>query len=204
MVFLLILVPFFVLPMRAQSAAHSDPVEYTSEDRVKDYLHRTYSWQRMTLLAGETGVIHVFHPKGEWGNGLSGFGADFSSGFARRVVRNTLELGLSAAFQEDRRYRPSGEKGVWKRVRYASLHSFTAKTPDGLCRPAYSRFGATIANAYISSVWQPRPMGHGDVWADIGSSFGDYISGSMLDEFSPDLKKFGKRRAQVFRRLIVR
>src|SRR5689334_23165045 len=75
--------------------------------RWENYVHRTYSWQRLSLLAVDTGIDHLMREPREWGCHPHTFAFRYASGVGKRVVRNTIELGVGQALGEDIRFRPS-------------------------------------------------------------------------------------------------
>jgi hypothetical protein len=163
------------------------------ENRLQQYLYRTYSWQRMTLLALDTGIDHALQDPKSWGNGPGGFACRYSSSFGRRMVRNSMELGLGAVLDEDLRFIPSGTASMRARIRYAVVQAFTARRPDGSLEPAYGRFGATLGAAVVSSSWRPGGLSGSRTLECFGFSLLDHMQNSLLTEFSPDLRRFGVR-----------
>ena len=166
----------------------------TVGERFRYYLHRTYtSRPRLAFLLADTGMGHAMNDPEAWGRQPRSFGVRLASNFGRRVVANSIEFALGAALQEDARYRSSPEQGLRKRIRHATVAAFTARLPDGKIRPAYSRFGATAGGVLISSTWHPRAASASDRLLAVGFGVLDKIPDNLLDEFSPDMRKVGRR-----------
>lgn len=176
------------------------PVAMSAEDRVQRYLYRTYSWQRMSLLAVDT-VVDSMLFKPDFGRSAGGISCHYASRFGRRVVGNSIEYGMAEVMQEDLRYRPSGQHLLPSRLRHAALQAFTAYRPDGSRELAYARFAGYTGRALVSSTWCPHPLTLSRTSQDVGFGLLDQVQNNLLSEFSPDLKRFGVRvRKSLFRR----
>jgi len=177
----------------AQGQDDSPAGPYTSRDRLNSYIERTFtSKTRLLFLLIDTSQGHLQHdPKG-WDQGSTGWATRLGSNYGRRLIRNTIELGASEVLREDMRYRPSTVRGIEPRVQHAVISAFTASV-NGRRRPAYGMLVALTATAFISSVWQPRRVCAGHVMLGVTFSLLDRVPDRLLDEFSPDMKQFGKR-----------
>ena len=72
--FFLSSLPFFFLACAAaQDPSEALPQQSSTSERFQYYLQRTYSWQRMSWLAADTGLDHLLH-ESEWGRGMGGYG----------------------------------------------------------------------------------------------------------------------------------
>lgn len=154
------------------------------------YLYRTYSWQRMSLLAVDTGIDSLLGDVA-WGRGLDGFGCRYAHRFGRRVVGNSIEFGVGAILHEDTRYRPLQQGTKAERVRYAARTAFLAYRDDGRAEFAYARFAGFAGRALISPTWQPKPMTPVGAVRDVSFGVFDQVQNNLLSEFTPDLKQFG-------------
>lgn len=187
------------LPSLYAQSLPAIPNSFTREARIQHYLHRTYSWQRMSLLGADTAIDHFLDPSSEWARGPSGLAHRYCSSFGKRVASNTIELGLGFGLREDTRLRPSNSAGFGNRVRYAAAHAFLASTAEGKTRFAYSRFAATAGGALIASTWRPRPLTASSFFEEISFGFVGHLQNSFLTEFGPDMKRFGARiRVRLF------
>src|SRR5437868_1363562 len=130
---------FVLAHAAAQDPVAASPSSSTTSQRLEYYLHRTYSWQRMSWLAADTAIDHLLGEP-EWGRGMRGYGCQYASGFGRRLISNSVEFGAVLALRQETRYRPSRMKGVIPRIRWAATHAFLATGPGGNVQPAYARF----------------------------------------------------------------
>jgi hypothetical protein len=147
----------------------------------------------MGLLALDTGIAHLLHDPKCWDSGITSYGRRYTRAFERRIIRNSTELAAGVITGEDLRYRRSGSPAFHRRIWNAVRGSVTAQMPDGTRRPAYTRFFAT-AVAEVSAVpWTGQPIQAGWLFQSIGWSALDQIQTNLLDEFSPDLRRFGAR-----------
>ena len=174
------------------------PQAFDWQQRVQHYVHRTYSWQRLTLLAVDTSIDHLFDEPREWGRAPASFSYRYSAGFGRRVVRNSIELGVGAALHEDTRFQPSQGRSFLGRVRHAATNAFL--TSGEHPRLAYSRLAATTGGILIASHWYPRPLTVPLFFEGLGFGVLGHLQNSFLTEFSPDMKAFGKRVSRKIRR----
>jgi hypothetical protein len=174
--------------------AQSDAGFADWRERWDYYVHRTYTWQRLGLVALDT-VAEMPFNAAACGRPPYCFPHHYGGAVFRRTTRTTLELAFGAALHEDARRRPSGLSGFGPRLRFALTHALLARGPDGAFRPAYSRFAGTLGGIAVYSAWDGRPIttrrvAIGFSWA-LTSSFQD----ALLTEFSPDLRRIGRRLA---------
>jgi len=187
---------FVVLFVAGTLYAQQEPV-FGWNARVQHYAYRTYSWQRLTLLGGDTGFDHLLGDPNVWGRGVDGFFCRYSANFGRRMVSTSVELGVGALLKEDYRMRPSGRRGLLPRVRYAAVRSLLG--PDN--RVLYSRLAATSAGVAVSSTWGPGPLTGSRIASAVGTGVIDQFQNNLLTEFGPDVSAFAKR---IGRRLLGR
>ncbi len=165
---------------------------YTWEERVHDYLQRTYGWQHLMTSAASTGMDHLLSQPRQWDGSPSSFGYHLGADIAKRTVRNTIELGAGALLHEDTRFQPSGKTGFGARVRYAALQAF--RTSGNNQRFAFSRLLATAGGAVVSEPLYDHPITGPRLLEDIGMGYVGHLQKSMLTEFGPDLKVWIKHK----------
>jgi hypothetical protein len=179
---------------RGQDDSSAAAVPYTGRERLDTYVERTFlSKSRLAFLLVDTAEDHLLRQPRGWELGSCGWATRLGSNYGRRLIRNTIELGAGALLSEDTRYVPSAVPGIAPRVRHAVVSAFTARSDSGRRRPAYGMFAAMTATAFIVSVWQPRAVSPGHVMRGVSFSLLDRVPDRLLDEFAPDMKRFGKR-----------
>ena len=168
--------------------------DFTGRDRLNSYVERTFlDKTRLVFLFVDTAEDHLQRQPRGWDLGSTGWATRLGSNYGKRLIRNTIELGAGTLLSEDPRYRPSTAPGIAPRVRHAVVSAFIVGGPGGRRRPAYGMFAALTATAFIVSVWQPRRVCTGEVMRGVSFSLLDRVQGRLLEEFSPDMKRFGKR-----------
>ena len=177
------------------STAAQDPIStpsITGSERFKYYLDRTYGWQKMGGLAVSTGIDYLI-ARPEWGRGIGGFSCGYTSTFGRRVVTNSTEFAAASALREDLRFRPSQEKRLVDRLKYAIERAFLAYGPDNRIEPGYARFIGITGAALIEPNWHAGGLTGARFGKDAGFRTLDQLEQSLLTEFSPDLKRLAQR-----------
>jgi hypothetical protein len=164
----------------------------TAAHPFQDYLERTYGWQTLSWLATDTAIDHL-RSRPEWGRGPGGFGCQYASAFGRRLISNSVELGVDLALHEDTRFHQSGRAGILPRMRYAMAHAFLASAPGGKFEPAYARFAAITSGALVAPSWHRQTLSASGFFVDISSGMLSQLQNSLLNEFGPDLQKLGQK-----------
>jgi hypothetical protein len=182
---------FFVVCAAAQDPGAEPPQQSNSSDRFQTYLQRTYSWQKMSWLAVDTGIDHLLH-ESEWGRGMGGYGCHYASGFGRRLINNSVEFGATLVLRQDTRFRPSHRTGLFPRLNYAVTHAFLATGESGRVEPAYSRFAGITGGALIAPAWHRHTLSASGFGQDLAFSALDQVQNSLLTEFSPDMLRVGR------------
>jgi hypothetical protein len=169
--------------------------KFSFQKRLQWYAKITYTDPgRLAWMAG--GVTADDFLSGgieKWGSGLSGWGKSLSAAYGQRIIANTTELFVGQLIGDDARYRPSGKKGVTRRVWFATSHAFTAEGRSGNTRPAYSRCIAVTAGALVANQWLPHPQTGADLSRTLIFGITDKIQDDLLAEFSSDFKRFGHK-----------
>ena len=109
------------------------------------------------------------------------------------MINNTLEFVGGAVIGDDARYRPSTSQGLVKRGLHAAGSTFTARTASGKTRPAYSRVFAVTAALLIANRWQPLPKTGRNLASALVFNVTNMAQDNFLQEFTPDLKRFGSK-----------
>jgi len=169
------------------------PDPFTPAARWSYYLHRTYSAERLSLLAADTAIDHAFRDPSCWDSTAGSYGLRYTRTLERRIIRNTAELAAGLWTGEDLRYRTSRsgrfQSRIWNAVRASAL----AHMPDGTERPAYTRFFASTVADVSTAHWTGEPLRPTFMLQCLGWSVLDQIPTNLLDEFGPDVRRFGRR-----------
>ncbi len=177
------------------------PPAFTVQDRLNHYVHRTYSWQRMTMLGGETAIDQLFDTSHDWRPGARGFLHRYGSSFGGRLVRNSIEFGAAMALDEDTRFQPSHRRSFSSRLGFAASNAVLARDGQGKRGFSYARLAATVGGTLITSIWRPCPNSPQHYVGEIGLGYLGHLQNSLLTEFTPDLVRVGKRvRAAILKK----
>lgn len=186
----------FLIPMAYAQTAAPNNEDFNFKARWKWYAKRTYTdpWRHIRLLGEVTVDDYLSGELDKWGSGLSGVGKSIAPVYGQRVISNTTEfLAGALIFHDDARYRDSQKSGFFSRGLYASLGAFTARNKRGKTRPAYSRIIAVTAGILIANRWRPAPAGGMDLADRLVFGITDKVQDNLLQEFTPELKRFGLR-----------
>ena len=177
-------------------AGETDP--FGLPERFSNYLHRTYSWQRMAWLGMDAGFDNATCGA----PGVDELFRGYGDGFGRRIVSNSTEFAVGAVLHEDTRYKSLGTGSFGRRLRYATVRAFQASVPGTRVRPAYSRFAAMAAGEFISPLWSGQRVSAAGAISGIGFGILGQMQNNYLAEFSPDLKRFGHKVGRRLHRVI--
>jgi hypothetical protein len=188
----------FLLALSGLSALaqpQPDPAaaEFSINDRWQYYVQRTYSWERLALLGADASFDHMFRQPWQWRRTSRGFLYRYGSGFGRRTVRNSIELGAGIVLREDTRFQPSGEQAIPKRLQFAATNALLARKAGGHRGFAYSRLAAAAGGFLVASTWHPWRRSPEHFAESIGYSYLGHLEESLFTEFSPDMIRIGKR-----------
>ena len=182
------------LPSIAQLAAPPPTYYRDGSERLHEYIFRTYTDPaRIGWLLFDSATDHWAQVPHEWDRSAESYSYRVASGWGRRIVRNTVQLGFEAALHEDSRYRRSGRTGFAPRIFFALGHSVLAYKPNGSVEPMLGRMAAGVIAAATSSTWHPQSIGAATLLGGIAESAMDRAGSNLLTEFEPDLKNFGRK-----------
>jgi len=167
--------------------------QFPIEERWRHYVNRTYSWQQMALLGLDTTFDHALQEPHEWGRSPESLTYRYSSNFGRRVVQNSIELGAGILLREDTRFAPSQKEGFLRRVGMAATGAVMAQNERGNRRFSYARLAATAGALLVTSTWHPCGRSPEHLLGRVGDSYLGHLQNSLLTEFSPDMRRFGKK-----------
>jgi hypothetical protein len=175
----------------ASTAGTTTPatIEYvpmTASERARKYILGAFGPGAILRAAASAGISQGTVTPKEWGVGPEAYGDRFGNAFAKHVVREALEYGMSAALHEDNRYFRSTESGFFKRSKHAVASVFVARNEAGGEHFAVSRFGSVLGSSFISRLWQPRSEdGSGDAAVSFGLTMVSDIGFNFFHEFCP-------------------
>lgn len=180
----------------AVSASDASYTPLTFGEKYLISLHRTVAPADWAGFALRSTLDQLWSRPVTWGSGPQSFGIQMASHFGLRLLNENLAFGVRAIDHEDPRYFRLGHGSVWRRTRFAIVHTFAVRNDNGSEMPAYSLFFASFATPAIAHEWRPGPfnphreMGAGSIGVSVG------IAESVWREFAPDLRQHLPRRIQ--------
>jgi hypothetical protein len=135
-------------------------VPLTGSERLHRYLLGLVSPGAVVRSAAAAGINQWNNTPAEWHQGAEGYGRRFASSYAGHMVRQSLQSGLGAVFDEDNRYVPSTASGFGPRLGYALSSTFIARSHTGARKVSISAAGSLVGSAFISRAWQPPSTSH--------------------------------------------
>jgi hypothetical protein len=174
-------------PTAAPGATVPQPyVPLTLRDRANGYVRGMFGPMAWTSGAVSAGIGQWRDSPHEWGQGASGFGLRYGSGFGTSVTRATITFGAAALLHEDNRYFRSQSTATGARLRHAIFSTFLARKDDGTRRFSFSRIGGMFGSAMISRTWQPQSNGgFSNGMTNFGTQVGVAAGLNVAREFLP-------------------
>ena len=163
---------------------------YAASERLQDYLSRTVGPRALFNASVGAGIQQARGAPYAWGGGMEGYGRRYASNMGKRIISNTVQLGVEAMLGQDSRYVPSDRTGTWPRIKDAVKHSFLARSSDGGRELAFGRIAGSLSGGLLSRTWHPE--GHDDLsngFSSAGVSFGGYVGANVFREFWPGLRQ---------------
>lgn len=166
----------------------------TSRERWNLYAKKTYGPEAWARDAFVSGLRQLKNEPPEWGQGAAGYGHRFGAGFARHVVRASIEYGGGALLGEDPRYERCQCRGAFPRAGHAVKSTFLARNREGERVLAAARLTGIYGSQVIALAWYPKRytvVGDGLRWGTL--SLGFNAGFNVLREFWPDLRRSLRR-----------
>jgi hypothetical protein len=123
----------------------------------------------------------------EWGQGIDGFAKRAGSSFGRRVVKSSVELGVSEWTHEDLHYHRLGAGSFMTRVKHAVATTYwVPRDNESGYTLAAGRIAGTFAQAQVARLWMPsRVATMGAAMQGTAATVGLDVGINLLREFWP-------------------
>jgi hypothetical protein len=178
----------FAQSFSARVLARFEPAPATPQTRAErfhDYLMDTAGPRALGVRLLTAGLNQWSNSPEEWGQGWGAYGKRYANKLGYNATRRTIAFGLAEAAHEDTRYFASRRRGFWSRVGWATLSTFTARTPQGGRRWAVSSTMGVLGAAGISQAWLPASQrGAGQFAQSAGISFASSAALNLVREFA--------------------
>src|SRR5664279_4424840 len=132
-------------------------------DHIKDFRDKLI-WKGPLMKTAVSALFNeAINSPTEWGRGPEGFAKRAGNAFGQRVIKASVELGVSTWTHEDLHFRRLGVGSVWKRVKHVAIGTFWVPRDNGPGRTlALGRITGVITARQMSRLWMPpRVAGFG-------------------------------------------
>lgn len=191
---LVVLLGFFAVSVSGQDSATPSYLIATPssvpDDNFQYYLKQTFGPSAYFGAAVSGGWNQWRNSPAEWGRGSDGFGKRMASAYARRTIKNSLDLGVASYRGEVLHYDRCQCSGVWPRTGHALIRTFIRKTEDGGQTFAVGRFVGAYGSGLLSNTWYPdsrNDFGRGMLRGT--TCIGIDLGRNVFREFWPDIKR---------------
>jgi hypothetical protein len=162
----------------------------TAKERAKLYAQDLLSPFHLFLAGVSAGITQIQDSPKAWGLGAQGFGLRFANYYGEATVGSVLQMTGEDLLHEDNLYYGSGERGIWKRTKYAIASSVLARGNDGTQHFSISQVGSTAAASFISRIWQPSSSGSASDGAkNFGINLAQNAGVNVVREFLPGITR---------------
>jgi|SRR5271165_11185 len=157
----------------------------TEKTKLQNYFFDTYGPYPIVGAALAAGINQADNTPPEWKQGAAGYGKRFASDFGIAAVTTTTRYALAKAFREDTLYYRCECKGLFPRLSYAVMSTFTSRRGNDGHRvfsfPALvAPYAGTMTAVYG---WYPGRYGAKDAFRMGNYSLLGYIGGNIALEF---------------------
>jgi hypothetical protein len=161
-------------------------------DHFRDFRDKLI-WKTPLLKTAVSALFNeAINSPTEWGRGPEGFAKRAGNSFGQRVVKASVELGVSEWTHEDLHFRRSGEGSVWTRVKHVTLGTFWVPRDNGIEHRtlAAGRITGAFAAGQASRIWMPaRVANFGAGVRTSGGTLGLDVGINLVREFWPRKKR---------------
>lgn len=165
------------------------PTRLDFRQRVQIYRKSMTSFETALAPAFGAAVSQARNDPPEWGQGASGYGSRFASGYGRTLTSRTIRFGVAAIDHEDPRFHPTNETGFARRAAVAVYHVFIVPRDDGSQMPALSRFAGIYGAAFLANAWYPESRANPSHALLRGTTaLSATVGWNVFREFWPDIK----------------
>lgn len=156
-------------------------------------LNQTFGAPALLRIATSASIDQYEKDPASWPSSTGGYIHRFASRIGRTAVAENVAFGVRALDREDPQYLHSGKTSFWKRVGYATGHTFAARNQHGALMPAYSTFIGEFSAPFVSDQWRPNGVVVGRELASGSLGVGLTVVQNLALEFWPDVKKAFRR-----------
>jgi hypothetical protein len=177
-------------PSSCDAMALQHATTLTFHQKTCFYGARVFSSSAVYRAAFFSGIAQWRNSAHERDRDMVTYGHLFSTRLAQNLAKNTGEYLVGSLNREDPRSHRSGERGFWRRTRYALLNTVMTQTDDGHRRPAFSHMAGALSSGFLGEACYPSWHGDGIAgsFRRSGLAYGGYFGRALFNEFRPELR----------------
>jgi hypothetical protein len=129
----------------------------SGRERFKRYVTSTIGPFSLLRISAAAGIEQWQDDPEEWGQGMSGYGKRFASGFGKNAIGQTITYGLDSAMKLDTGFHRSTQTGFGPRLKHALLENITSHKRSGKRVFSVPRFVGVYSGHVIAyETWYPE------------------------------------------------
>jgi hypothetical protein len=173
--------------------------------KLQYYAKDTFNPVSLLIPALPAAIIMADPPRRyprEWRDGADAFGRNFGDCLITELAANSGKFIAGAITHEDPRYYPDQARGFAHRTWHAIAFTFVDRNDQGRPVPAVSNFVGAAAAGFVGRAYLPdgyNDLVHagqrsaGTLGGYVPTLLVGYATQNLLTEFSPELKKLGRK-----------
>lgn len=170
-------------------------VPLSAHCKFRLFVRQTYSPYTFASTAWGAGWAQATDGWPQYGPGMAGFGKRFGAALSDTESRRFIQgFALSAVLHQDPRYFQSQKKGLLARAWYAATRVAISRNDDG--RGTFNSpelMGALLTSSLQNAYYPKDDRSFGQTIGRFGGALSSDVTGNLLREFTPDIKRFLKK-----------
>ena len=164
----------------------------SGEGREELYLHQTFLTPGAYLKRlFDAGIDQARGSPPQWGGGIGGYSARFSSREGQFFAANSLAALADAKLRYEPRYDQCKCHGFWLRSRHAIVRNLlTYNETEQEYRPQWGLYAGAFGGGVVSTAWKPKPR---NAFAEGGRAMAGQVGWGALEnlftEFAVDINR---------------
>ena len=179
-----------IIPNYRTNPAQGQYEPITAREKFKIGTEDSFDRGTFALAAVVAAQDQLSNSNASFGQGTEGYAHRFVTSYSDWVIGDYMtEAIFPAALHLDPRYFRRGEGGVWKRLGSAVGQIFWIRKDSGGHTFNVAEFGGNAVAAAIGNAYYPDNRSASDTLNRLGTQVGLDVTGNILKEFWPDLRR---------------
>lgn len=185
---------FGVIPNNRTSPTLTDYEPLTVAEKFKVATADSFDRGTFLLAAGFAGNAQLTDSTPSYGHGVKAYARYYTAATGDLMIGNFMtEAVFPTALHQDPRYFRRGTGSGWARLRYAAGQIVWTHTDSGKGQFNFSEIVGNATAVGISNAYYPDNRNVSDNLLKFGMQVGVDMTGNILKEFSPDLRRLLSR-----------